>query len=119
MLRELSGMQNSPESVQAIELSFDIETSSEDDGEVVHRTYTFDYAKSWDKWTFIEFQEKRAAANERVGDRNWRESRHILWHDAEQTPTVDVPPEVSTALQEATGADAVTIQTPSETINEK
>lgn len=99
-------------------MSFDVETRSEEDGELVHKEYTFSYAREWDKWTFHEYREKRTDDTGRIGDRNWRESRHILWQDTSEAHTIDVPPEVSKALAKATGAESVTIQVPAGSINE-
>jgi hypothetical protein len=109
MLTDLDNLQESDENVQAIELSFDIETRSDDSGECIERRYTFSYAEEWDKWVFTEFKEKRTPDEGRIADRNWRKSRHVMWHDGE-APNVDVPPEVSQKLKDATGAEKVTIQ---------
>lgn len=111
MLNELESLQESDETLSCIEMSFDIETRSEDGEEIVHREYFFSYAKEWDKWTFTEFVEKRTSNTDRISERNWRKSRHIYWED-DEAPSVDVPPEVSEALEEATGAETVTIQGP-------
>lgn len=118
MLSELGGMQESDENVWSVSMSFDIETRSEDGDKLVHRTYTFAYAKEWDKWTFQEFTEKRAKDTTRVSNRNWQDSRHIMWHDVNETPTVEVPPEVANKLQEATGAESIVMQLPSGGIEE-
>jgi len=118
MLNELSGLQSSGESVMHITMSFEIETRSEESGELVEKEYKFSYAKEWDKWTFQEYTELRTPDTTRISDRNWTRSRHILWHDVNETPTIDVPPEVADALAEATGANSVTIQVPVGGINE-
>mgnify|MGYP000002190815 CR=1 FL=1 len=118
MLSELGGMQESNENVWSISMSFDIETRSGDGDEIVHRTYTFGYAREWEKWTFHEFKEKRTKDTTRMSDRNWRQSRHIMWHEVNETPTVEVPPEVADELQQATGAESIVIQVPSGGIKE-
>lgn len=118
MLSELSELQESGEDVSAIEMSFDVETRTEDGDELVHKTYTFAYAREWDKWTFTEYREKRCENTDRIGDRNWRDGRHLVWGDVSETHTIDVPPEVSKALAEATGSNAVTIQVPAGSIDE-
>lgn len=118
MLNELDDLQKSGETVWNISMSFDVETRSDDDGELVHRTYRFGYAQEWDKWTFQEFRERRTPDARTVSDRNWQQSRHIMWNDVNETPTIDVPPEVTEKLQEATGAESVVIQAPSGGIEE-
>jgi len=119
MLSELEDLQQSDENVWGISMSFDVETRSEDDNEIVHKVYTFSYAKEWDKWTFQEYREKRTPDTAKMSDRNWRKSRHILWSDVNETPTIDVPPEVSRKLAEATGSESVTIQVPAGSINDR
>ena len=112
MLSDLQELQSSDESLWHIDLSFDIETRSEDGNELVHKTYTFSYAKGWDKWTFKEYHEERTDDTTRMSDRNWKRARHIIWQDINETRTIDVPPEVADALAEATGSESVTIQVP-------
>jgi hypothetical protein len=112
MLTELGDIQSSDESVEAVELSFDIETRIEEGGERVARTYTFDYAKEWDKWTFVEFYEERAKDDALPSERVWRQTQHIMWYDVDETPDITVPPEVTDALQKATGAKEIIIQRP-------
>lgn len=118
MLSELGGMQESDESVSGVSMSFDIETRSENGGELVHREYTFSFSREWGKWMFQEFREKRTKDTVSVSNRNWRDSRHIMWHDVNETPTVEVPPEVAEELQEATGAESVIMQIPSGGVEE-
>lgn len=118
MLNDLSELQSSDERVWNIDLSFDIETRSESGNQLIHKTYTFGYAREWDKWTFIEYHEERAEDTKRVSDRDWRRSRHIVWSDVNETRTIDVPPEVTDALAEATGAESVTIQVPRGSVND-
>lgn len=117
MLSDLTDLQSSEESVWSIDLSFDIETRSEENDELVNRKYTFSYAEEWDKWTFKEYREERTPDEERMMERDWKRSRHVVWQDSD-VPTVEVPPEVADALAEATGADDVTIQVPTGAINE-
>lgn len=93
------------------EVSFSIETRTEDGHELVQREYTFSHAPEWDKWTFTEFEEKRTEDTDWVTDRTWRRSRHIMWHERE-APTIDVPPEVEKKLEELLGLDEMTIQKP-------
>jgi hypothetical protein len=105
-------MQDTDESVQRVDLTFDIKSRASEGDELVNKTYTFSYARQWDKWTFTEYSEERTPDTPAITDRKWRKSRHIRWDDFSETPTIDVPAEVSEALEEATGADDVTIQTP-------
>jgi hypothetical protein len=118
MLNELEDLQESEESVWTTSMTFDIETRSEDGNELVHKKYVFSYAREWDKWTFSEYEEKRTPDTSRMGDRDWRQSRHIFWKDVNETPTIDVPPEVSKALADATGSESVTIQVPFGSVQE-
>lgn len=112
MLSDLNDLQESEEDVWGEpKLSFDIETRSEDGNELIHRTYTFSYAKPWDKWTFHEFEEKRTKNTHRISARNWRRKRHVIWQDAE-APTVPVPPEVTEKLKEMMDLDELVLQTP-------
>lgn len=112
MLNELNELQESDERVWGTPaLSFEFETRSEDGNELIHRTYTFSYAKEWDKWTFSEFEEERTENTSRITARNWRRTRHIYWSDTE-APTVDVPPEVTSELKEVLGHDNVVLQAP-------
>ena len=118
MLSELGDLQSSDESVYTTGMTIDIETRSSDDDELVHKSYKFSYAPEWDKWTFVEYIEKRTPDTEDIGERNWRDAEHIFWQDVTETRRIDVPPEVSDALAEATGANSVTIQVPSNGIDE-
>lgn len=112
MLSDLSGLQESDESVQHVDLSFDVETRCEDSGEIVRKQYTFSYAEEWDKWVFTEYHEQRTPDTRRVSDRDWRRARHVMWSDINESRSISVPPEVADALSEATGADSITIQEP-------
>lgn len=99
MLSDLTDLQESEENVWGSpKVSFDIETRSEIDGELIHRTYTFTYADEWDNWTFHEFEEKRTQNIDRVTARNWRRTRHCFWQDS-KAADVDVPPEVTRKLE--------------------
>lgn len=118
MLDELTDLQESDETLWTTNLSIDIETRSEDENELVHKEYSFSYAKEWDKWTFSEYVEKRTPDTASISGRNWRQSRHIFWQEVNKTPTIDVPPEVSKALAKATGSESVTIQVPAASISE-
>lgn len=111
-LRELTDLQSSNEDVWGTpDLSFEIETRSDDGEELIHRRYVFNYAKEWDKWTFSEFEEKRTKNTDRVTARNWRRTRHVYWSDGEST-SVDVPPEVTSKLEELLGVDSFVLQHP-------
>ena len=112
MLSELGELQESEENVWGQPtVSFSIQTRSEEGTELIEREYTFSRAPEWDKWTFMEFEEKRTEDTGMITDRNWRRSRHIMWNDTE-APTVDVPPEVEKELQELHGLEEMTIQKP-------
>lgn len=117
MLRDLTEIQSSDESVNGVEMSFDVETRSEEGDELVEKNYVFCYAKEWDKWTFTEYVEKRTPVTGDITDRNWRKSRHIMW-DSTETASIDVPPEVAQSLADATGSDSVTIQVPAGSVRE-
>jgi len=117
MLTELEELQESRENVRGVDMSFDVETTSEDGRELVHRTYTFSHAAEWDKWAFTEYVEKRTPRGE-VRERNWSKSRHVVWSEMGETRTIDVPPEVSQKLAEVTDADSVTIQVPAGSMTE-
>ena len=119
MLNELTDLQESDENLWHTNMCFEFETRSEEGDELVHKEYTFSYASEWDKWTFREYHEKRTPDTARMSDRNWRKSQHILWSDVNETPTIDVPPEVSKKLAEATGSESVTIQVPAGSLNER
>ena len=118
MLSDLQDLQESDESLWHTNLSIEIETRSQDGNEIVHKEYTFSYAKEWDKWTFHEYLEKRTPDTTRMADRNWRKAQHIFWQDVDKTPSIDVPPEAAKALAEATGSESITIQVPAGTIHE-
>jgi hypothetical protein len=113
MLTDLQQLQSSDEDVQAIDLGITVESFTRDSDELVEKSYTFSYADEWDKWVFTEFREKRTPTGGKVSDRNWRKSQHIVWNDVEEARHIEVPPEVSEKLADATGADSITIQTPS------
>lgn len=119
MLNDLQDLQETDENLWRMNLSFDIETHSEDGNELVHKTYTFSYAREWDLWTFKEYHEERTPDTKSVTERNWTRSRHVIWQDIEETRTIDVPTEVTDALEEATGSESVTIQVPRGSIGEK
>ena len=118
MLSELEELQQSDESVWSQSMTIEIETRSKSGNELVHKEYTFSYADQFDKWMFSEYVEKRTRDTTSVTDRNWRKSRHLFWQDGEAS-TIDVPPEVSQALADATGSESVTIQTPAGSVNEQ
>lgn len=113
MLNDLNSMQSAEsESVQHTEMQFSIATRDGAAEELVERVYTFSYAQEWDKWTFQEYLERRSPDTSKITDRNWRQARHLFWHEASETPSVDVPSEVAERLAEATGSESVTIQVP-------
>lgn len=119
MLSELEDLQESDEEIWGeLTLSFTINTRSKESNEIIEREYTFGHAPPWDKWMFQEFEEKRTEDTKCMTDRNWRRTRHIMWDDISQTPTIDVPPEVGEKLNEALGTDSVTIQVPCGSIDE-
>jgi hypothetical protein len=112
MLTELSDLQESDERVwSCAEVSFTIQTRSDDDGEIVERDYTFSHAPEWDMWSFTEFEERRAKDSTSVANRNWRRTRHILWDNIEST-TINVPQEVEKKLEELLGLEQLVIQNP-------
>ena len=119
MLSDLSDLQDSGESVRHIDMKFEIDTRSEEGSELVHKEYTFSYARQFDTWTFQEYREERTPDTNRMADRNWTRSRHIVWQDINETRTIDVPPEVADALAEATDSESVSIQVPQGGFNER
>lgn len=118
MLNELTGLQESEESVNQVRLSIDIDTRSTDGKELVEKEYTFTYSKHLETWMFFEYTEKRTPDNDHVTGRDWRQAQHIFWQDPADPATIDVPPEVSEKLAEATGCESVTIQVPRGAIDE-
>lgn len=113
MLNDLNSMQSDEaESVQHTEMEFSVATRDSAAEELVERVYTFSYAPEWDKWTFQEYLERRSPDTSKIADRNWRQARHLFWHEADKTPSVDVPSAVAERLAEATGSESVTIQVP-------
>lgn len=113
MLGELSELQQSSDgTIEHIEMKFDVHTRDDEDDELVEKVYTFCYAKEWGKWTFQEYVERRSPDTVRMSDRNWRRVQHCLWHDVNETPDIDVPPQVADKLAQATGSEKVTIQVP-------
>lgn len=118
MLSELEELQQSDESVWSQSMTIEIETRSKSDNELIHKEYTFSYADQFDKWMFSEYVEKRTRDTPSVTERNWRKSRHLFWQDGEAA-SIDVPPEVSQSLADATGSESVTIQTPAGSVDEQ
>ena len=112
MLSELDGMQESVEQVWQMEMELTVETRVSAADELVRRSYTFSYAKEWDKWMLMEYVEERANDVANVSDRDWRETERLLWNETE-TAGITIPPEVADKLKEVTGSDSVTIQSPS------
>lgn len=112
MLSELTELQESEEDVWGQPtVSFTIDTRTADGEELIQREYTFSRAPEWDKWAFMEFEEKRTEDTDYITDRTWRRSRHIMWNEYE-APTVDVPPEVEKELQELLGLEEMRMQKP-------
>lgn len=110
MLNDLTELQTSDEDVWGMpEISFTIQTRSEEGEEIVQRKYVFSRAPEWDKWLFNSFVEKRATDTPEVTSRSWRTSRRVFWDEAEE-PTVDVPPEVTRKLENLLDADSVVLQ---------
>ena len=112
MLSELDSLQSSDESVRNIDLTFDVETKSRDDSELVMKKYTFSYAEQFDTWHFHRYKEKRTPNTSRMTNRNWRTVEEIIWNDVHETQKIDVPPEVTQKLSQATGSESITIQPP-------
>lgn len=119
MLNELLEMQDSDESVSAVDLSFDIETTSDNGEYIIMAEYTFSYAEEWDKWLFTEYSEKRADKRNRASNRKWHESRHITWNDINETREIDIPPEVTEKLKEVTGSGSIFIQAPGNMVEKR
>lgn len=110
MLDELSQLQESDEKYWVTTMSFTVETRSEDGNELVHKKYTFSWGEEFDEWHFTEYEEKRSDDTARIGDRNWRTSRHVWWHQVDEPIDIDVPQIVSNKLAERLGCDEVTIR---------
>lgn len=112
MLSELIEMQESDEKVwTCAEVSFTIETRSEENGEIIEREYTFSNAPEWEKWSFVEFEEQRAEDTSQITARNWRRTKNVKWHETDE-PSIDVPPEVSEKLKELLELDKLVLQSP-------
>lgn len=119
MLSELEDLQKSDEVVYGEPtVSFTIRTRSESGSILTERVYSFSYSKGWDEWMFHEFEEKQTEDSGSISDRNWRRTRHILWDEMNDTPEIDVPPEVGQKLKEAIGAESVSIQIPRGGLND-
>lgn len=112
MLNDLTDLQESEEQIWELTIDFDVRTRSEEQNELIERVYTFSYAKEWDKWMFREFEEERTPDNDGVSDREWARSRHVSSQDLSKLDTIDIPPEVSESLAEATGAEEIVLQVP-------
>jgi hypothetical protein len=112
MLTELTDQQELDESVRGTaNVSFTIETRSEDANQLVKRVYTFSHAPEWDKWMFQSFVEERTRDTTRITDRHWKKTKDVTWEDPEAVD-VDVPAEVSQRLEEVTEAEEVILQVP-------
>lgn len=109
MLRELSELQESDEGVWGTtDLSFSIRTRIGDD-EIVERTYVFNHAKEWDKWTLTEFEERRSPG----GTEAWQTTQSASWHEPNEMPeNIVIPPEVQEELAERLGVDKLVLQHP-------
>lgn len=120
MLKELTDLQDSDESVREAKLSITIETrvSNDQNNEIVEKEYTFAHAPEWDMWNFHEYRERRTPDTIDVSEREWRTAQHIFWQDVNETRKIDVPPEVAKKLAAATGSDTVTIQVPYGSVRE-
>lgn len=111
MLEDLSELQESEEDLYATTtLSFTFYTRSVESNELIHKEYTFDHAKEWDKWTLIKYSELRCDADSATSEREWRRTRQLKWSDTEETPEIDIPPEVTEELKERLGVDEITLQ---------
>jgi len=102
----------SSETVMRSTLSIDIRTRDTQADDLIERTYTFSYAKEWDKWMFHEYVEERTDDTTSVSDREWVQTRHIFWDNPDDSPEIDVPQCVAQQLADATGSSSVTIQVP-------
>jgi len=119
MLGELTELQKpSDESIQRIDMKFDVRTRDDEENELIERVYTFCYDDGCDKWTFQEYVERRSPETDLMTHRDWRRVKQCLWHDVAETPDIDVPPQVATRLAKATGSDSVVIQVPRGPIGE-
>lgn len=97
MLTELNESQSSDEQVWVTNLSFDVETRDTEQGETVHKRYSYTYAKEFDEWHLYSFEEKRCDDSDNIGERDWRIERDVFWDSAEAVD-IDVPSEVSDRL---------------------
>jgi hypothetical protein len=97
MLTDLNEQQSSDEQVWVTKLSFDVETRDTEQGETVHRTYTYTYGEEFDEWHLYHYQEKRCDESTPVGKRDWRIERDVFWDSAEAAD-IDIPSEVSRKL---------------------
>lgn len=108
MLNELSELQSSDERYMMTKMGFTVMTRANDSGELIEKEYTFSWAPEWDEWRFYEYEERRTEDVDRIGDRNWRTSRHVWWEDMESID-VEIPQRVSDELAERLGCDEVNI----------
>jgi len=113
MLRDLNDLQeDTDETVRNIDMTFHIETMDSESNELIRKTYTFAYAEHFETWTFHEYFEERTDDTPKVSGRNWRQEKHVIWTDFTESKQIDVPPQVSNKLAEATGADSIEINSP-------
>lgn len=112
MLNELTELQQSDEIIWGMSrVSFEIQTRLEESNEIIERSYTFSYAPEWDKWSFVEFEERKAEDVKLMSNREWRTTRRAVTTDSGPLD-IDVPPEVSEQLEELLDLESVVLQTP-------
>lgn len=109
MLTELS--QSDEQVWGTTDLSFSIQTRSEDGNELVEKTYTFSHFPEADEWTFQEYEEERTENTKHIRGRQWRRTRKVRWDDGE-VPDIDVPPVVLEKLEEALDVDELILTKP-------
>lgn len=97
MLRELNQNQSSDEQLWVTKLEFDVETRDSENGETVHRTYTYSYSEEFEEWHLYRYRERRCSDSVPVGKRDWSVERDVFW-DSPEAVDVDVPTEVSDQL---------------------
>lgn len=109
MLEHLNDLQSSDEETTFTDLSFTIETRSDDGSEKVRKQYTFDHIPETGEWLFKEYEEYRSGTKFGYSDGDWRRVRHSMWSDGDSCD-IAVPPCVNEELQERLSADEVVIR---------
>lgn len=111
MLTELSEIESDEELWGTTDLTFSIQTRSEDGTELVERTYTFGLLSHSEEWTFQEFEEERTEDTKHITGRQWRRTKKLRWDDG-GVSEIEIPPEVLDELEEVLDLDELVLMKP-------